>query len=108
MPDPQLRIATQLLSGTPYHTQGKTPQERTEAIEFALEVAAELLSKRGRGMPTLDNTPPAAGATAIRVATKERVIERPPLPPLSGLLAQRRASGAQPSEKPDRKRPTLH
>lgn len=108
MPDPQVRIATQLLSGTLYQTQGKTPEQRSEAIELALEVAAEILSKRGRGMPTLDNKPPTEGTASPRMVTKERVIERPVLPPLGGLLTQRRGQGNASPEKTDRKGPTLH
>lgn len=61
MQDPQLRIATQLLSGTLYQTQQKTPEQRSQDLEFALELAAELLNKRRRGKPALDTTNPEAG-----------------------------------------------
>ena len=61
MHDPQLRIATQLLSGTLYQTQQKTPEQRSQDLEFALELAAELLSKQRRSKPPLDTMPHEAG-----------------------------------------------
>lgn len=109
MPDPETRIATQLFSGTLYETKERTPEQLSQAIEFALDVADEILRRRRRrDLPKLENSPPTSEPAPSPTATKERLIEREAIAPLDTLLAQRRNRGAQPSEKSDRKGPTLH
>lgn len=124
MPDPQLRIASQLLSALMVHDRHRTVEERAEDIQHSLDVAAELIRLRHRGAPpTCDHDPPrrfetadpseppatttTAGRAPARSATKEQVVVREQ-PPLPQLLAERRARQADATPGPKRKGPTLH
>lgn len=108
MPDAQIRIAAQLLSGSLHRVRGLSADERSEDLRLALELAEELLRQRGRGVPTFENSPPTSDLSPTVTATKERLIEREPLAPLDTLLANRRGRTLEATEKPSRKGPTVH
>lgn len=108
MPDAQIRIAAQLLSGSLHRVRGLSADERSEDLRLALELAEELLRQRGHGVPTFENSPPTSELGLKLTATKERLIEREPLAPLDTLLANRRGRALEAAEKPGRKGPTVH
>ena len=108
MPDAQIRIAAQLLSGSLNRVRSLSADERTEDLRLALELAEELLRQRGRGVPTFENSPPTSELSPTVTATKERLIEREPLAPLDTLLANRCGRTLEAAEKPGRKGPTVH
>lgn len=110
MPDAQIRIAAQLLSGNLHRVRSLSADERSEDLRLALELAEELLRQRGHGVPTFENSPPTSelGPTVTVTATKERLIEREPLAPLDTLLTNRRGRALEAAEKPGRKGPTVH
>ena len=108
MPDAQIRIAAQLLSGNLQRVRSLSADERSEDLRLALELAEELLRQRGHGVPTFENSPPTSELSPTVTATKERLIEREPLAPLDTLLANRGGRTLEPAEKPGRKGPTVH
>lgn len=107
MPDPQIRIASQLLSGYAYQEPERTPAEEDSDIDRALRVAAKMIVRRNGNFAALQNEPPLAPR---QYRTKDKVVDRAALPPLNTLLSERRAheskSVPSASAKPDR--PTLH
>jgi hypothetical protein len=98
--DPQLEIASRVLSGIIAQDRNRQLIERVDDIRHSLEVAAELIRQRdGGGTPTYEHKPP------LHVAPKtlERKVEREEVP-LQELLQARRSAGPT---KPT-KGPTLH
>lgn len=100
-PDPQLEIASRVLSGIIAQDRNRKLLDRIDDIRHSLEVAAELIRQRDGGQsPDYDLTPRLTPGPR----TMERKIERDETPPFSELLAERQAREAA---KP-RKGPTLH
>lgn len=99
--DPQLEIASRVLSGIIAQDRNRKLPDRIDDILHALEVAAELIRQReGHGAPTLEHKPRlSAPAKAM-----ERKIQRDDTPPLPDLIAAQRNDEI---ERP-RRRPTLH
>lgn len=97
MPDPQTRIAALVLSGTIERAVKRNPEERSEDVRVALELAAEVLRQRRGGTPADfvhdgPKIPPRSAPT-----TKERVEIKGDLAPLNDLLAGRRAPHRRPA-----------
>ncbi|OCK48074.1 hypothetical protein BA766_21475 [Stenotrophomonas maltophilia] len=107
MPDPQIRIASQLLSGYVHQEPGKTPAEEDSDIDRALRIAAKMIVRRNGNFVTLKHEPPAP---TRQYRTKDKVVDREVLPPLNTLLSERRAkeSKSVASAKAGSHKPTLH
>ena len=98
--DPQLEIASRVLSGIIAQDRNRQLADRIDDIRHSLEVAAELIRQRDGGeAPSYEYRPPLNPAPK----TLERRIERDQLP-LRDLLHARRPDEAV---KP-RKGPTVH
>lgn len=99
--DPQLEIASRVLSGIIAQDRNRKLSDRMEDILHSLEVAAELIRQRdGHTTPALEHKP-RLGAPPKAL---ERRIQRDEMPPLPDLIAAQRNEQI---ERP-RRRPTLH
>ncbi|MBH1451729.1 hypothetical protein I5U86_00090 [Stenotrophomonas maltophilia] len=107
MPDPQIRIASQLLSGYVHQEPDKTPAEEDSDIDRALRIAAKMIVRRNGNFVTLKHEPLAP---TRQYRTKDKVVDREVLPPLNTLLSERRAqeSKSVASAKAGSHKPTLH
>lgn len=109
--DPQLEVASSLLSGHLDKVRQRGPAERSADIELAWNLAGELLRHRDAQTPRYDYSPPLPSSppAAAPVKTKSRLVEREPAP-LETLLAHRRerAAGAAPGTPAAGKSRTLH
>lgn len=98
--DPQLEIASRVLSGIIAQDRNRKLPDRLDDIRHSLEVAAELIRQRdGNQTPALDHKP----HLITPPKTLERRIERDEVP-FENLLDARRA----PDNVRPRRRPTLH
>lgn len=99
--DPQLEIASRVLSGIIAQDRNRKLLDRIDDIRHSLEVAAELIRQRDGGQsPDYDLTPRLAPGPR----TMERKIERD-----EGLSFSERRAARTPSDEVRRpKGPTLH
>lgn len=107
MPDPQTRIAALVLSGTIERAVQRNPEERSEDVRIALELAAEVLRQRRGGSPVdfVHDNPKIT--PRLVPTTKERVEVKEDLAPLNDLLAGRRGAHRRPTSEGPKTR-SLH